>query len=55
MMENIHKRLRIINGAALAPVANAPKFWNMATVNENEAEITLYGEILSRRPSFNSL
>lgn len=50
MMENIHKRLRIINGAALAPVANAPKFWNMATVNENEAEITLYGEILSRRP-----
>lgn len=49
-MAIIRKKLRILNGAAPTPAANAPKFWNMVTVGEDEAEITLYGEILSRRP-----
>ena len=50
MMDIRQKKLRILNGAAPAPVGNIPKFWNMANVDEDEAEITLYGEILSRRP-----
>lgn len=49
-MELIRKMFRILNGATPASTTNVPKFWNMATVGEDEAEITLYGEILSRRP-----
>ena len=49
-MAQTRKKLRIINGAAPAPANSAPKFWSMATVSDDEAEVTLYGEILSRRP-----
>ena len=35
-------------GAAPA-ISPAPKFWNMATVNDDEGEITLYGDVLSRQ------
>lgn len=30
--------------------ATAPKFWNVATVSEDEAEITLYGDVVSQQP-----
>jgi ATP-dependent protease ClpP protease subunit len=32
------------------PPANVPKFWNMASINDNEGEITLYGDVVSRQP-----
>lgn len=35
-------------GAAPA-VAPAPKFWNMASLNNDEGEITLYGDVLSKQ------
>ena len=35
-------------GAAPA-IATAPKFWNMAAVNDDEGEITLYGDVLSQQ------
>lgn len=36
---------------AVAPQATAvPKFWNMASVSDDEGEITLYGDVLSRQP-----
>lgn len=35
-------------GAAPA-IATAPKFWNMAAVNDDEGEITLYGDVLSKQ------
>lgn len=48
---NQKKYPRIINGASSPlPVANFPKFWNMATISDSEAEITMYGEIVSSRP-----
>ena len=38
-------------GPAPAPRAPTPqKFWNMASVSDNEGEITLYGDVLSRQP-----
>lgn len=30
--------------------AAAPKFWNMASVSDDEGEITLYGDVMSRQP-----
>lgn len=32
------------------PAAPAPKFWNMASVSEDEGEITLYGDVMSQQP-----
>jgi ATP-dependent protease ClpP protease subunit len=40
-------------GAAPAvahPAAAMPKFWNMASVSDDEGEITLYGDVLSQQP-----
>ena len=36
---------------AAAPTATATKFWNVATVGDDEAEITLYGDVMSRQPT----
>jgi len=32
------------------PTATATKFWNMASVSEDEGEITLYGDVMSQMP-----
>lgn len=32
------------------PTAAATKFWNMASVSEDEGEITLYGDVMSQTP-----
>jgi ATP-dependent protease ClpP protease subunit len=32
------------------PNKNTPRFWNIASIGEDSAEITLYGEIVTRRP-----
>ena len=40
-------------GAAPAvahPTAATPKFWNMASVSDDEGEITLYGDVVSQQP-----
>lgn len=38
-------------GPAAAPkAATVPKFWNVATVGEDEGEITLYGDVMSQQP-----
>lgn len=39
-------------GPATAPTtATTPKFWNVASVGEDEGEITLYGDVVSRQPT----
>lgn len=47
-----HIQLRVLNGPF--PVTRTditvPKFWNVVNVDEDEAEITMYGEIVARRP-----
>ena len=48
-MRNKHNRLRM--GPAAAPQAPpATKFWNVASVGEDEGEITLYGDVMSQQP-----
>lgn len=42
---------RIINGPAAPPDPAVPKFWNIVEVNDEEAEITMYGEVVSQRPT----
>ena len=38
-------------GPAVAQqTAAAPKFWNVASVSDDEGEITLYGDVVSRQP-----
>ena len=37
-------------GPAAPQTATAQKFWNVATVGEDEGEITLYGDVASRQP-----
>ena len=45
------KRVNFQMGPAVAPpAAEAPKFWNMASVSDDEGEITLYGDVVSRHP-----
>ena len=36
--------------AVARPTAAAPKFWNMASVGDDEGEITLYGDVVSQQP-----
>ena len=36
---------------AAAPTATATKFWNVANVGDDEAEITLYGDVMSKQPT----
>lgn len=39
-------------GPAAAPrVATTPKFWNVASVGEDEGEITLYGDVCAQQPT----
>jgi ATP-dependent protease ClpP protease subunit len=45
-----NKMPRIVNGPATPAVA-AKKFWNMASMSDNEGEITLYGEVVSQQPT----
>ena len=48
-MRTKHNRLRM--GPAAAPQAPpATKFWNVASVGEDEGEITLYGDVVSQQP-----
>ena len=35
---------------SVEPGATAAKFWNMASVSEDEGEIILYGDVMSRQP-----
>ncbi|HIS32254.1 MAG TPA: Clp protease ClpP [Candidatus Limivivens intestinipullorum] len=35
---------------AVDPAATATKFWNVASVSEDEGEIILYGDVMSQRP-----
>ena len=45
------KRSNMRMGPAPAPQAKpATKFWNMASVGEDEGEITLYGDVMSKQP-----
>ena len=47
------KKYNFRMGAAPAAAprnAAAPKFWNMASVNDDEGEITLYGDVMSQQP-----
>lgn len=45
------KKHRFLMGPAVAQqTAAAPKFWNMASVSDDEGEITLYGDVLSQQP-----
>ena len=37
-------------GPTPAPPANVPKFWNMVSLNDDEGEITLYGDVMSQQP-----
>ena len=44
-----HSNIRM--GPAAAPQATpAAKFWNVASVGEDEGEITLYGDVMSQQP-----
>lgn len=36
--------------AAAQKAATAPKFWNVASVSDDEGEITLYGDVMSQQP-----
>jgi len=40
----------LINGSTSGAQATAPKFWNVASVSDDEGEITLYGDVVSSRP-----
>ncbi len=35
---------------AAPPAAAAPRFWNVASVSDDEGEITLYGDVVSQQP-----
>ena len=44
------KHKMLMGAAPAAPVIdNVPKFWNMASLNDDEGEITLYGDVLSKQ------
>lgn len=48
-MRTKHSSIRM--GPAAAPQATpATKFWNVASVGEDEGEITLYGDVMSQQP-----
>ena len=40
----------LMGPAAAPPAAAAPKFWNVASVSDDEGEITLYGDVVSQQP-----
>lgn len=41
---------RRINGPAAPATGAAPKFWNVASVSDDEGIITLYGDVMSSQP-----
>ena len=43
--------LRVLNSPAAPPAGAAQKFWNIVDVSDEEAEITMYGEVVSQRPT----
>lgn len=47
-MKRIHNGLRM--GPPAAAQAQTEKFWNMVSTGENEGEINLYGDVVSRQP-----
>lgn len=51
MKQNSRPRMGPASAPAAAPTATATKFWNVATVGDDEAEITLYGDVMSRQPT----
>lgn len=51
MKHNSRLRMGPAPAPAAAPTATATKFWNVATVGDDEAEITLYGDVMSRQPT----
>ncbi len=51
MKQNSRLRMGPAPAPAAAPTATATKFWNVATVGDDEAEITLYGDVMSRQPT----
>lgn len=50
-MHNQTIPLKIMNGPVVIPgqATTIPKFWNIVDVSDKEAEIVLYGEIISKR------
>lgn len=44
------KKPQLINGPTLGTQTTVPKFWNIASVSDDEGEITLYGEVVSSQP-----
>ncbi|KUO72704.1 MAG: peptidase [Desulfosporosinus sp. BRH_c37] len=44
------KEPRLVNGSVPGSHAKATKFWNIASVSDDEGEITLYGEVVSSQP-----
>ena len=46
----MHKKKNSITMGPAAPAGTAPRFWNV-TQADDDAEITIYGEILTRRPT----
>ena len=51
MKQNSRLRMGPAPAPAAAPTDTATKFWNVATVGDDEAEITLYGDVMSRQPT----
>lgn len=41
-------KIKVLNGN---PSGKAQRFWNMTALNETDAEITLYGDVVSRQPT----
>ena len=51
MKHNSRLRMGPAPAPAAAPTATATKFWNVAAVGDDEAEITLHGDVMSRQPT----
>lgn len=45
-----NKHIFLMGPAVAQQTAATPKFWNMASVSDDEGEITLYGDVVSRQP-----
>ena len=47
-----HSRLRMGPAPApAAPTTTATKFWNVVNVGDDEAELTLYGDVCAQQPT----
>ena len=49
-MKAANKGRLLLGPATARQTAAAPKFWNMASVSDDEGEITLYGDVVSAQP-----